>query len=173
LVWNVVRAQGVSRETALDVVQTVWLTLLLQLDRIRTPAALASWLVSVARREARRVRAAERTQISLPETASHETPAPDKDVASAVVDGEQYRCLWRNVRRLSPRCQELVRIVAFADRPDYASVAQALDMPKGSIGPTRGRCLAKLRTLLGNDPTWSTHERRDRSGSGHGVRRDR
>ena len=49
---------------------------------------------------------------------------------------------------------DVLRYVAFSDRPDYASVAQALGMPVGSIGPTRGRCLAKLRLLLDADPHW-------------------
>jgi DNA-directed RNA polymerase specialized sigma24 family protein len=50
----------------------------------------------------------------------------------------------------------LLRVIAFADRPDYASVAESLGMPVGSIGPTRGRCLAKLRQSLMADPGWST-----------------
>jgi hypothetical protein len=45
-------------------------------------------------------------------------------------------------------------VIAFADRPDYAELAKALGMPPGSIGPTRGRCLAKLRVSLANDPSW-------------------
>jgi DNA-directed RNA polymerase specialized sigma24 family protein len=61
---------------------------------------------------------------------------------------DQRRTLWAAIRQLSPRCQELLRIVAFAPRPDYAAVAAGLGMPIGSIGPTRGRCLAKLRALL-------------------------
>ena len=60
-------------------------------------------------------------------------------------------CGWPSAS--SPaRCQELLRIIAFAPRPDYAAVAAALGMPIGSIGPTRGRCLAKLRALLAADP---------------------
>ena len=47
-------------------------------------------------------------------------------------------------------------VIAFADRPDYAAIAEALGMPVGSIGPTRGRCLAKLRAALEADPTWVT-----------------
>ena len=58
-------------------------------------------------------------------------------------------------RAALPRCQELLRIIAFAPRPDYAAVAAALGMPVGSIGPTRGRCLAKLRALLADDPDGS------------------
>ena len=62
--------------------------------------------------------------------------------------------LWQHIARLPERCQALLRVIAFADRPDYAAVAKALGMPIGSIGPTRGRCLAKLRLQLANDPAW-------------------
>ncbi|MDT4934546.1 MAG: hypothetical protein QOK11_2438, partial [Pseudonocardiales bacterium] len=48
------------------------------------------------------------------------------------------------------------RVIAFADRPDYAAVAKSLGMPVGSIGPTRGRCLAKLRLQLDSDPGWES-----------------
>ena len=63
--------------------------------------------------------------------------------------------LWAAIGQLSRRCQELLRIIAFVPRPDYAAVAAALGMPVGSIGPTRGRCLAKLRALLAGDPEGS------------------
>jgi DNA-directed RNA polymerase specialized sigma24 family protein len=62
--------------------------------------------------------------------------------------------LWQHIAQLSERCQALLRVIAFADRPDYASVARALGMPIGSIGPTRGRCLAKLRQQLAADAAW-------------------
>jgi DNA-directed RNA polymerase specialized sigma24 family protein len=58
--------------------------------------------------------------------------------------------------QLSEPCRDLLRLVAFARRPNYDAAAVALGMPKGSIGPTRGRCLAKLRRLLAEDPGWST-----------------
>jgi len=64
--------------------------------------------------------------------------------------------LWRNVAKLPERCQQLLRVVAFAERPDYGALSVALGMPVGSIGPTRGRCLAKLRTMLSADPEWSS-----------------
>ena len=73
---------------------------------------------------------------------------------SAALASAEGRVLWRHIETLSERCRSLLRVVAFSDRPDYASVAQALGMPVGSIGPTRGRCLAKLRLLLDADPHW-------------------
>ena len=56
--------------------------------------------------------------------------------------------LWAAVDRLPERCRRLLRVVAFESRPDYGRLAAELDMPIGSIGPTRGRCLAKLRVAL-------------------------
>jgi DNA-directed RNA polymerase specialized sigma24 family protein len=67
--------------------------------------------------------------------------------------GDESRRLWSAVETLNERCQRLLRVVAFEDRPDYARLAQDLSMPIGSIGPTRNRCLAKLRALLDAPPT--------------------
>ncbi|MDN5860048.1 MAG: hypothetical protein L0H84_15640 [Pseudonocardia sp.] len=71
-----------------------------------------------------------------------------------MLDDERREVLWRAVGRLSERCRTLLRVVACGERPDYATLASALDMRVGSIGPTRGRCLAKLRKLLTDDPRW-------------------
>jgi RNA polymerase sigma factor (sigma-70 family) len=154
LVWNVVRAQGLDHETASDVVQTVWLTLLQGLNQIREPAALGAWLVTVARRESYRARDRDRRHADVVPDGleSHDAGV---DIESYILKDERYECLWRHLRTLSPRCQELLRIVAFIERPSYEAVSAALGMPKGSIGPVRGRCLSRLRTLLTNDPTWS------------------
>lgn len=148
MLWQVARATGLSSSDAEDVLQTVWLRLVAHLDDIRDSGALTGWLVTTARREAWRVRAAERRQLP----ADHELfdALPDQSPGSEeqVIAGDQRRTLWAAFRRLSARCQELLRIIAFVPRPDYAAVAAALGMPVGSIGPTRGRCLAKLRVLL-------------------------
>ena len=72
-----------------------------------------------------------------------------------VLGDERQRLLWTLVGRLEERCQQLLRVVAFAPPTNYATVAAALGMPIGSIGPTRGRCLAKLRAMLAAEPAWS------------------
>ena len=82
-------------------------------------------------------------------------PDPAPAVDEALLTGERDRALWRLFQNLTPQCRELLRIVAHVDRPDYDLVAEALGRPRGSIGPTRGRCLAKLRELLQADPLWS------------------
>ena len=67
--------------------------------------------------------------------------------ALAVLDDEASR-LWRAVASVDERCRKLLRVVAFMDRPDYQALSKDLDMPVGSIGPTRARCLAKVRRAL-------------------------
>ncbi|MEK8103882.1 sigma-70 family RNA polymerase sigma factor [Micromonospora sp. M12] len=83
------------------------------------------------------------------------SPDPDPGPADLLLSEERDRALWQHVARLPERCRALLRIVAHVDRPDYTVVAEALGMPRGSIGPTRGRCLAKLREMLAADSTWS------------------
>lgn len=148
LLWQVARAAGLSSGDAEDVVQTTWMRLVTHLGNIHDAAALTGWLVTTTRREAWRVRAEERRQLP----AGHESFAelPDRGPGSEdqVIMADQRRALWAAIGRLSARCQELLRIIAFTPRPDYTVVAAALGMPVGSIGPTRGRCLAKLRALL-------------------------
>lgn len=154
LLWHVARAQGLATEQAADVVQTTWLELLRHLHDIRSPQALSGWLASTARHEAWRVQRRDRRHTDAgTETDTLADPAP------AAVEGlilqERDQVLLQHFRRLSQRCQALLRVVAEVDRPDYETVSQALAMPRGSIGPTRGRCLAQLRQLLLADPRWS------------------
>ena len=148
LLWHTARAAGLSSDDAKDVVQTVWMRLLSHLDGIRTSAALTGWLVVTTRREAWRVRAAGRRQ--LPADHNWFSVLPDRrpGAEEQVISDDQRRELWVAIGQLPQRCQELLRIVAFVPRPDYQAVAAELGMAVGSIGPTRGRCLAKLRALL-------------------------
>jgi RNA polymerase sigma factor (sigma-70 family) len=148
LLWHVARAAGLSSGDAQDVVQTVWMRLLEHLDDIRVPATLPGWLVVTTRREAWRVHAAGRRQVPVDHESFADRPDVQPGLEEQVVLDDQRRALWTAIQQLSPRCQELLRIVAFAPRPDYAAVAARLGMQVGSIGPTRGRCLAKLRAQL-------------------------
>jgi RNA polymerase sigma factor (sigma-70 family) len=155
LLWHVARAQGLAAEPAADVVQTTWLAFIQQMHAIRTPQAVTAWLVTATRREAWRVRARARAEVEPDTDAVEAIASAEPDVPERLLADERHRTLWRAVRRLPERCRELLRIVAMVERPDYAEVAESLGMPKGSIGPTRGRCLAKLRELLLADPMWS------------------
>lgn len=153
LLWHTVRGQGLSGPAAEDAVQTAWLKLVEHADRIESPRAVVAWLMTTVRRESwRSGKAAGREEgdiDALPEPMSPE-PGPE----AAAVLRQQEKVLWRNLARLGERCQHLLRVIAFADRPDYATIAETLGMPVGSIGPTRGRCLQSLRRFLGEDPEW-------------------
>jgi RNA polymerase sigma factor (sigma-70 family) len=151
LLWQVARATGLSVSDAEDVLQTVWMRLLDHLDDIHTSASLTAWLVTTTRRQAWRVSAAARRQLPADNEVFSMLPDQGPGSEEQVIIDDQRRILWRAIGRLSARCQELLRIIAFVPRPDYSSVAVELGMPAGSIGPTRGRCLAKLRALLAGD----------------------
>jgi RNA polymerase sigma factor (sigma-70 family) len=147
LVWHVARSNWLSRAEAEDVTQTVWLALLRHIDRLADPRALAAWLITTARREAMHVRRqGERTRgVELGDAGAERLPAPGPSPEDEVLRGDRDRTLWTLFNRLTPRCQEMLRLTVLAGRAEYAAVAEALHMPVGGIGPTRGRCLKKLR----------------------------
>jgi RNA polymerase sigma factor (sigma-70 family) len=151
VLWHVVRAYGLDRALAEDVVQTTWLTLVRRHETIVDPRAVSGWLTMCARREAWRVgklqRRADPTEV---EHLEPHLPTHESAEHIAGVEDDQRR-LWQSVGQLDDRCQRLLRIIAFDDRPDYARIAEDLAMPVGSIGPTRQRCLGKLRALLEGD----------------------
>ncbi|WP_425955054.1 RNA polymerase sigma factor [Xylanimonas sp. McL0601] len=165
LLWHTVRAQGVDRDTADDVVQSVWAALVRHADTIAEPHAVLKWLLVTARRAAwetvRRTREDQRRRAELPDDtpdSPYTLPDPQPGPDAHLLADERDRAVWRALRRLPERCQELLRLVSLADRPDYRMISTAIGMPVGSIGATRGRCLAKLRAVLddmGEDP-WTT-----------------
>src|SRR6266487_661486 len=155
LLWQVARSAGLSQGDAEDVLQTVWMRLITHLDGIHDAGALTGWLVTTTKREAWRVRAAGRKLLPADQDVFADLPDKGPGSEEQVIFEDQRRELWAALGMLSRRCQELLRIMAFAPRPDYATVAAALGMRVGSIGPTRGRCLAKLRALLAGGPDGS------------------
>ena len=151
LVWHVARSNGLDRTSAEDVVQTVWLALLRHLDRLSEPRALAGWLITTTRREAQRVQHRGATQVELSSEVAEQLPTADPSPEHEVLRGERDRQLWSAFHKLTQRCQELLRLTVLAGRAEYRAVAEALHMPHGSIGPTRGRCLNNLRALYNGD----------------------
>jgi RNA polymerase sigma factor (sigma-70 family) len=156
ILWHTVRAQRLDRESAEDVLQTTWLALVRGAGSISDPQAVLQWLLVSARREAWRVvKRDDRVEPTEFEAGDLVTPAAELPEAVVLRSDGDAR-LWHHLAELPERCRALLRVIAFADRPDYAAVAKSLGMPVGSIGPTRGRCLAKLRLQLANDPTWES-----------------
>lgn len=162
VLWQVARSCGLDQATSEDVIQTTWLRLYEHAARILEPAAILGWLVTTARRESWRVSRVKAKAIpadlELTDRAAVEpvamAAAPDPEQLALLADSD--RLLWLHVSRLTARCQMLIRVICFAETPNYAALSESLGMPVGSIGPTRGRCLAALRKSLLADPKWST-----------------
>lgn len=151
LVWHVARSQGLDRTVAEDVVQTVWLTLLRNLDAVADPKAVARWLITTTRREASRNRTLlERTE-PLAEDAADRLQSADGLPEEEVLRTDRDRALWRAFQRLDDRCRRLLWLTVVSGRAEYDHVAHELNMPRGSIGPTRGRCITTLRGLLNSE----------------------
>jgi len=148
VLWHVVRAYGHDRQSAEDVIQATWLGFVRLHQTIDDPQAVASWLITSARRgAAAHARTARRASPVQDETLHAVLPDAESAEELAVGDDEASR-LWRAVASVDERCRKLLRVVAFMDRPDYQALSKDLDMPVGSIGPTRARCLAKVRRAL-------------------------
>ncbi|SDM03152.1 RNA polymerase sigma factor [Microbacterium azadirachtae] len=151
VLWHVARAYGLDRALAEDVVQSTWMALVRRHAAIEEPRAISGWLTLCARREAWRVSRLQR-RVDPIDAELLEPLLPRGESAERQAQrGTESGALWLAVGALNPRCQRLLRVVAFDERPDYARIAQDLAMPIGSIGPTRQRCLGKLRALLQQD----------------------
>lgn len=156
LLWSVARQQHLSHQAAEDVVQNTWLKLVEHAAQIADPQSVLKWLITTTKRDSWSFTAKGHREEPAPyadirdEEVDERAPSPETTVISGVDGG----LLWEHFASLPERCRTLLRVIAFAERPDYASVAQALGMPVGSIGPTRGRCLAKLRQALTADHRW-------------------
>jgi len=148
VLWQVVRAYGLAQDQAQDVVQTTWLALVQRSGSIADPHAVAAWLLTTARREAWRVSKRSSVSIAVSDEVLEAVTDDEASAEEVAIARDRENTLWECVRRQSERCQRLLRIVAFEQRPDYAKIARDLGMPVGSIGPTRGRCLSKLREAL-------------------------
>jgi RNA polymerase sigma factor (sigma-70 family) len=147
LVWATARSCGLNEADAADVTQTTWLRLAEQLGRISAPEALPGWLVTTTRREAARV--AKRSRRPLPaQLMANVDLTADPPPADVVVAAERRSEVRAAFEHLGERCRILLALLS-ADAPmSYEEISAQVDMPVGSIGPTRRRCLGKLARLL-------------------------
>ena len=143
----VVGRYRLSRTDASDVLQTTWLRLAENLDRLHDPSRMGAWLASTARHECLR------TLRTFAREIPDEQPPEPRDREPAAVDRRLLRAdrnaeLWSAFARLSAPDQALLRMFLADRQPSYKEIATALAMPIGSIGPTRGRALQRLRRGL-------------------------
>ncbi|MGW4422637.1 RNA polymerase sigma factor [Streptosporangium sp. NPDC004631] len=163
--WSMVRAYGLSGADAADAVQGTWLRLVESLHTIRDPERIGSWLFTTARREAALLSRRRRGERLVADPADAENtgntghatnaafvPAPaayaHPDPALAVLSADESRRLWRTVETMNEPCRSLFLLMATAPDAGVHQLAGRLGMPSGSYGPTRRRCLNRLRTML-------------------------
>lgn len=150
LVFSIPLNYGLSRDDAADITQLTFTILLQSLDTIRDQEQLAAWLATVARRHTWRVRQRNYRE-SVGEYAELPEPVtlPGAVQTDAVERWELIEWLHTGLAQLNHRCRELLLALYFDDQPAaYADVASRLSIALGSIGPTRARCLERLKQLL-------------------------
>lgn len=151
LLWGVARSFRLDSVDASDVVQVAWLRLVENLDEISEPQALPGWLVTTVRRECLQLLRRRRHQHVVLQFEMPDQPDQGPSVDHALLSTERDVALWRKLGELSETCQQLLRVLMATPPPSYTEVAAALDMPIGSIGPTRQSCLRRLRELVSAD----------------------
>lgn len=148
LVWSVARGFRLSDADAADVCQTTWLRLVEHLQSINDPERLAGWLATTTRRESISVLRKRDREVPVFDRPDEEDEDAEQDPERKMVAQDESRELWSAFGALSERCRSLLRVLAVSPLDSYAQVAAALRMPVGSIGPTRARCLDRLRERL-------------------------
>jgi RNA polymerase sigma factor (sigma-70 family) len=147
LIWSICRRYRLGDADADDVGQSVWLQLVQQLPSIRDPAALPGWLATVTRRECLRVLGAARGPLAAGHQLDAET-APDEQAGTAEQElptAERHAALRQAFQDLPPPDQQLILLLLQDPPAPDAEISARLGIPVGSIGPTRRRCLDKLR----------------------------
>jgi RNA polymerase sigma factor (sigma-70 family) len=150
LLWSIARSFRLDPRDAADVVQITWLRLVENLDRIKEPEALPAWLAITTRRECMQlIRRANRQQLTRNIEPLEDMPDPAPPVDHTLLTDERDVALWHKVTQLGEACFRLLRVLMAAPPPSYKEAAAALGVPVGSIGPTRQRCLKRLRASMG------------------------
>jgi RNA polymerase sigma factor (sigma-70 family) len=149
LIWSITAKFKLVESDAADVVQTTWMRLIEHIDRIEQQDRVGSWLASTARNECLRHVAARKRIVLVHENdefdcADHHGPTLDE----ALLAKERAQDVRAAMANLPPQWQRLMELLMSDPPLTYAEISDKLGLPVGSIGPTRGRCLARLRVLL-------------------------
>jgi RNA polymerase sigma factor (sigma-70 family) len=150
LVWSVVRAHGLFDADANDVFQTVWLRCVEHLARLRDPERLAGWLATTTRHECFRVtRIARRAQPLADVPLDSDDDASEDRLVERLSDADEQASFRRALELLPEQCRVLLRLLLSDPPLSYDEISDTLGIPRGSIGPTRQRCLERVRRLVG------------------------
>ena len=149
LVFSIPLNYGLSAEDAADITQLTFTILMESLDRLRDDSNLAAWLSTVAKRQSWRVVRQRRRESPDPEADLADKWDTEADPSNPIKRWETLQWLNYGLNLLNQRCRQLLLALYFDQtEPSYAEIARTLKIRKGSIGPTRTRCLQKLKKLL-------------------------
>lgn len=151
LVYAIVRRAGIDEQAAADVFQTVFLRLLQHLPRIDDPSRLQAWIVTTCKRESLLQRRRGERAVAVvsadgetADDAADDAPGPEQTLEH----WQRLMQVRRALDHLDERCRRLLQVLFDSEDSGYDEIGRRLNMPVGSIGPTRARCLAKLRRTL-------------------------
>lgn len=169
LVWSICLRYQLSRSDVDDVGQSVWLLLVENIGKLREAAALPGWLTTTTRRECLRVlRTTQRhDHADLPPEEQMPVDPEAATVEQEVILVERNAALRAAFAELAPSCHELLSMLMTDPPLSYADVSTRMGIPVGSIGPTRARCLDRLRQsphLTGIVPDGAPHVEAKKTG---------
>lgn len=156
LIYSIPIRCGLGTDDADDLFQTVCLRLLENLENLKDEEHLTAWIITTGRREAWRVSRQKRRREALLSHGAGDSEAELEAVVDAdplpeqvVVQLTEEQLTRQALEELGGHCAALLRLLYQTDPvPAYAEIARQLHVPEGSIGPTRARCLQKLRRIL-------------------------
>jgi RNA polymerase sigma factor (sigma-70 family) len=152
LLWSIARGFRMPASDASDAIQTSWLRLFEHLDRIDDPERVTAWLATTVRRECLRVLSAKhRTVLAGEDDYLLEVIDDSRDPSDRLVADEEAAVVRRAMDQLPDRWRELMEALMADPAPSYEEISKNLQIPIGSIGPTRGRCLQRLKVLVEAD----------------------
>jgi len=149
LIYSVPVRFGFESADASDVFQAVCLKLLEHLHDIKDDRKISGWLVTTTTRQCLHVKSLKTREMASDDATLEEEPDPTHNLEDIRILTEQQQAIREAVDELAPRCKELIGKLYFDTRaPSYDEISQELGMPVASIGPTRARCLEKLKMQL-------------------------
>lgn len=149
LLWSIAYRHGLNESDAGDVVQNTWLRLMEHINDIREPGRIGSWLATTAQREALRCVAQNARVVPCDDDTTFD--GPDRLLApvdEGLLCGELADAAYAALGSLPPLWQQLVEKLTQDPPPNYEEIGEQLRMPVGSIGPTRGRCMRRMRAIV-------------------------
>jgi RNA polymerase sigma factor (sigma-70 family) len=146
MVWSIARGFRLDEAAAKDVSQTVWLRLVENIERIDDPERLPGWLATTCRREALRVQGL-RDRV-IPTEFEYDIPDEQPSLESMLVEDEEAREVVAAFQTISEDCRQLLRLLATDPPLSYEEVSELVDRPIGSLGPTRSRCIERLKAAI-------------------------